>query len=110
MVERVGNGLRAKLALLPVMELLVASDRIDEAGADAVVMIDLSALNLARSLPARLDGAALDVGCGAGLLALLCQRAGAQALGSDVDRRSLEAAAFNAAPATLSRRAGSSPI
>jgi len=87
---------RARVALLPVMGLLVASDRIDEAGADAVVMIDLSALSLARCLPAHLDGTTLDVGCGAGLLTLLCAQAGADALGSDVDRRSLQAAAINA--------------
>jgi SAM-dependent methyltransferase len=96
-LERRGPELRANLALLPVMGLLIASDRVDEAGAEAVVMIDLSALNLARSLPPRMEGKSLDVGCGAGLLALLSRRAGADAMGSDVDRRALEAAALNAA-------------
>ncbi len=104
LVERVGMSLRARLAILPVMGLFVASHRIDEAGADAVVMIDLSALNLARCLPLSSTGATLDVGCGSGLLALLCRRGGAQALGSDVDRRSLEAAAFNAALNDLDAR------
>jgi SAM-dependent methyltransferase len=97
LLERRDDGLRARLAILPVMGLHIASDRIDEAGADSVVMIDLSALNLARSLPLHAGGTALDVGCGAGLLALLQARAGAGVLGSDIDRRSLEAAAFNAA-------------
>jgi SAM-dependent methyltransferase len=95
-LERQGDRVRARVALLPVMGLILASDRIDQAGPDAVVMIDLSALNLARCLPPRMDGTTLDVGCGAGLLALLCARAGADALGSDVDRRSLQAAAINA--------------
>jgi SAM-dependent methyltransferase len=96
LLERVGDQLRARLAVLPILDLFIASDRIDEAGEHAVVMIDLSALNLARSLPSRIKGRTLDVGCGAGLLTLLCARAGAEAIGSDVDRRSLEAAAFNA--------------
>jgi SAM-dependent methyltransferase len=102
-LERQGDRLRARLALLPVMGLLLASDRIDEAGAEAVVMIDLSALSLGCSLPARI-GSSLDVGCGAGLLALLCKRAGADALGSDIDRRSLEAAALNASINDLAPR------
>jgi release factor glutamine methyltransferase len=95
-LERQDQSLRARVALLPVMGLLLASDRIDEAGADSVVMIDLSALNLARCLPPSPGATTLDVGCGAGLLALLCARAGADALGSDIDRRSLAAAQINA--------------
>ncbi|HZS41599.1 MAG TPA: methyltransferase [Polyangia bacterium] len=95
LVERAGDRLRARVALWPLDGLLLASDRLD-AGADAVGAPDLSALNLAASLPARTGGAALDVGCGAGVAALLASRAGARAIGSDVDARALDFARLNA--------------
>jgi SAM-dependent methyltransferase len=98
LLSRDAGRLRAEVAILPVRGLHVLSDRIDAAGADAVVMIDLSALNLARSMPRLPSGAkVLDVGCGAGVLTLLAAKQGARAIGSDLDRRSLAMARCNAA-------------
>jgi methylase of polypeptide subunit release factors len=92
-LERDGDRLRACVRLLPIGPLLVASDA--QPSEEAVGAPDLSALNLAGCLPARVQGAALDVGCGAGLIALLLGRAGAQVIGSDIDERALAFARLN---------------
>jgi SAM-dependent methyltransferase len=86
-LARAEGGVRACVRVLPVRELLIACDG----------ELDVSALNCAACLPSRLEGAALDVGCGAGLLTLLCARAGAEAIGVDVDARALAFARLNAA-------------
>gem|GEM_PF-4168916 len=91
-----GDHLRARLGALPMRGLLLVSDRLD--ARDALGAPDLSALNTVWSLPRMLDGRRhLDVGCGAGVLALASARAGAVVVGGDVDRRALDAAAVNRA-------------
>jgi methylase of polypeptide subunit release factors len=97
LVERVGERLRARVAVLPLRGLLLVSDRLDATADDAVGAPDLSALNLVACLPPLPPGArALDVGCGAGVAALLLARAGAEATGSDVDAGALALARLNA--------------
>jgi SAM-dependent methyltransferase len=94
--------LRATVALLPVAGVLVAGDRFDAIGEDAVTALDLSAVNVAHCLPERLDGRrVLDVGCGAGLLSLVAARRGARVVGGDVHREALAHARRNAALAGL---------
>ena len=73
--------------VLPWRDLLVASPP-EEA-------FDVSALNVAASLPAA--GTLWDVGCGAGLLALVAARAGARVFASDVDAELVGWARLNAA-------------
>jgi methylase of polypeptide subunit release factors len=105
LVERAGGRLRARVALVPILGLLLASDRIDAAGADAVVVPDISALNLAASLPPNApDARVRDVGGGAGILSHRGARAGARAEGSDLDARALAAARLNAELNGLSAR------
>lgn len=93
-IAREGDRVRARVKLLPLFGLLMASDA--TLGEQAVGAPDVSALNTAACLPARLAGAALDVGCGAGLIGLLAARAGANVIGSDVDERALAFARLNA--------------
>ena len=57
---------------------------------------DVSALNVAASLPAR-AASVWDVGCGAGLLSLVAARGGARVFGSDVHAGLVDAARLNAA-------------
>jgi SAM-dependent methyltransferase len=83
-----GTTLTPRATLLPWRGLIVASPP-GEA-------FDVSALNVAASLPAAM-GSLWDVGCGAGLLSLVAARAGARVLGSDVDPALIGWAQLNAA-------------
>ena len=97
-----GDHLRARIGVMPMRGLLLVSDRLDERHGSSLGAPDLSALNTVWSLPRHLDGRRhLDVGCGAGVLALATARAGAQVVGGDVDRRALTAAAVNRALASV---------
>jgi len=86
-VDEEGERLRPRVRVLPWQGLLVASPP-EEA-------FDVSALNVAASLPAA--GSLWDVGCGAGLLALAAARAGARVFASDVDGELVDWARQNAA-------------
>jgi len=101
LVEERDGALRARVALTPVGGVVIASDRLDAAGLDgAVGAPDLSGLQTAACLPsgARLAGRRLlDVGTGAGVVALAAARRGARVIGGDVDRRALGFARLNAA-------------
>ena len=82
-----GAALVPRARVLPWQGLVVASPPAEA--------FDVSALNVAASLP---PAASLwDVGCGAGLLALVAARAGARVLASDVDGELVEWARLNAA-------------
>jgi SAM-dependent methyltransferase len=66
-------------------------------GRDAVMGPGGGTEHLARLIPQRFSGAALDVGCGAGSFALVAARAGARrAVGVDINPRAVELARFNA--------------
>jgi SAM-dependent methyltransferase len=97
-IERDRDRARARVSLIPIAGALVASDRLDATDADAVSAPDLSAVNVAHCLPARLDGKrVLDVGCGAGLLSLCAALRGAHVVGGDVHAAALDFARRNTA-------------
>src|SRR5581483_923772 len=77
-------------------QLWLLSDAL-AAGRDAVMGPGGGTEHLARLIPQRFGGAALDLGCGAGSLALVAARAGAgRVVGVDINPRAIELARFNA--------------
>jgi release factor glutamine methyltransferase len=83
---------------VPLAGVVVASDRLDAVSVEgAVGAPDLSGLQTAACLPTALAGRrVLDVGTGAGVVALAAARRGASVVGGDVDRRALAYARLNA--------------
>jgi SAM-dependent methyltransferase len=77
LVDDDGVTLRPRARVLPWRGLMIASPPGEQ--------FDISALNVAASLPASASARVWDVGCGAGLLSLQAARAGAVVLASDVD-------------------------
>ncbi len=95
LLGRDGEAVTARVSVVPVRGVLVAADRLDARSPQAVGSPDVSAWNLAASLPAR-PATLLDVGTGAGTAALIAARAGARVVGTDIDRRAVEMAVVNA--------------
>lgn len=96
LVPSPGGALRCPFRILPVERLLVLSDE-PSSGADAVMGAGETTLELASQLPKRATGPALDVGSGAGTLALLlAARGAAPVIGTDVNPRATTIATFNA--------------
>ncbi|HVR21278.1 MAG TPA: methyltransferase [Polyangiaceae bacterium] len=95
-VERSGGGVRSLFLVHPVDPgIYVLSDRLD-AGRDAVMGPGGGTEHLARLVPAAFEGRALDLGCGAGTLALVAARRGAKrAVGVDLNPRAIELSRFN---------------
>ncbi len=92
--EREGE-VRARLRLTPLLGLFLLSDP-PEGGTDAVMGPGPTTVTLARLIPAS-PGAVLDVGCGAGTLALVSAARGAnRAVGVDVSPRAAILAGVNA--------------
>ena len=87
LVDDDGVTLQARATLLPWRGLVVASPPAEA--------FDVSALNVAASLPQRRR--LWDVGCGAGLLSLVAARGGARVFGSDVDAELVGWARLNGA-------------
>lgn len=96
LVPSPGGALRCPFRLLPVERLLILSDE-PSTGTDAVMGAGETTLELASQLPERCTGPALDVGAGAGTLALLlAARGAAPVIGTDVNPRATTFATFNA--------------
>lgn len=92
--EESESQVRAAVALLPVGEALVASDRVDRLrGRDTVLVADDSAFHLIGVMPGR--GSAgralrwLDVGTGSAILPLACPGIAAETLGTDIHPRAI---------------------
>lgn len=90
-----GGRLRSRFMILPLGEQWFLSDPL-HGGAEAVMGPGMTTLLLHRLLPELPARAVLDLGCGAGTLAIAAARAGARATGADVSPRALAIAAFNA--------------
>jgi SAM-dependent methyltransferase len=86
---------RARFQITPFHDLwIVADDQwLDE---DAVMGATATTQSLSRWLPERVEGTCLDVGCGAGSLALLLAKRGGRATGTDLNPRAVALARFNA--------------
>jgi SAM-dependent methyltransferase len=101
LVERDGEtngtrGVSATCRLLPFEGMWLACDPPD-LGADAVMGPGGTTLETACLMPRAIAGAALDVGCGAGSLALVAARRGASpSCGVDLNPRAIAMARFNA--------------
>lgn len=90
-----GGVLSARASITPFRGALVAADRLDDHTAAAVRPPDLSAWNVAASLPPVLDSL-LDTGCGAGAILLAAALRGARVRGTDVDERAIAFARISA--------------
>ncbi len=96
LAERRGGSLWCPFRLVPLDGLLLLGDE-PSAGPEAVMGPGPTTLELAAQLPRVCSGPALDIGTGAGTLALLlAARGAAPVIGTDVNPRATAMASFNA--------------
>ena len=96
LVRSANDALTCPFRLVPVEGLLVLGDE-PSAGPDAVMGPGPTTLELASQLPLACSGPALDVGAGAGTLALLLAARGANpVVATDINPRAATVGAFNA--------------
>ncbi|MCA9656156.1 MAG: methyltransferase [Myxococcales bacterium] len=99
LIRRGDDGWRGTMRLVPFEGLWVASDEMH--GDDPVMGPGATTDELARAIPSR-AGRVLDVGCGAGSLALVAAARGAtEVVGVDLHPRAAAWSRFNAALAEL---------
>jgi SAM-dependent methyltransferase len=95
-LRRVDDQLRASLRLMPFAGLLLGSDEVD-ARFDPVMGPGATTFELWRAIEIVGTPRVLDIGCGAGSLALAAARAGGrEVVGVDLDPRAIAYARFNA--------------
>jgi SAM-dependent methyltransferase len=93
-----GEGVHANVRLLPHGDYYLASDRVEvEASSDWVAGIHAPSITLAKLAVRRPVEAALDIGTGCGIQALLAAKHSQRVVATDVNQRALAFAAFNAA-------------
>jgi methylase of polypeptide subunit release factors len=96
LIEETAQGWRSPLRLFLLDTLYILGDR-PEQTADNVMGIGTTTALLARaSYPDQRVGAALDLGCGGGVLGLLLARAADRVVGTDLNARAIEVARVNA--------------
>jgi methylase of polypeptide subunit release factors len=97
-LETERDGVRATARLLPHGDYYLASDHISvEPSSDWVAGIHAPSVTLAKLAVRRPAGAALDVGTGCGVQALLAAKHSERVVATDVNERALAFARFNAA-------------
>jgi len=100
LLSRVPAGLQATLRLSAYNELVLAHDSYDRRGdvnEDHVLDVNPTTRTLAALMVRRPARAALDVGTGCGVIALLAARFSERVVGVDTNQRALNLARFNAA-------------
>ncbi|MFO0692585.1 MAG: methyltransferase [Polyangiales bacterium] len=90
-----GEAVRARFVLMPFEDLYVLSDSLS-AGREAVMGPGITTLQLASAMDFASGDSVLDLGTGAGSLALLAARRGARVIGTDISERAIRLARFNA--------------
>lgn len=95
-LRSIDDRLQSRLRLMPFAGLLIGSDEAD-ASADPVMGPGATTQELLRALPTSMPSRVLDVGCGAGSLALAAKAAGADTvIAVDLDPRAVQLTRFNA--------------
>jgi SAM-dependent methyltransferase len=90
------TGLKCPFRLVPLHGLYIVGDE-PSAGAEAVMGPGPTTLELVDQLPLRSEGSALDIGTGAGTLAMLFAARGARrVVATDISNRAADIAHFNA--------------
>ncbi len=93
---RDGTRIVSRFRLMPIEGLWILSDGMN-AEPECVMGPGPTTLQILGLLPERIAGSVLDVGCGAGSMALVATRRGAaRAVGTDINPRAIEIARFNA--------------
>jgi methylase of polypeptide subunit release factors len=95
LVRDAGERLRTDFMMVPLGEQWFLSDPLDR-GPEAVMGPGMTTLLLHRLLPELPAATVLDLGCGAGSLAIAAAARGARATATDISPRALAIAAFNA--------------
>ncbi|MFO0651395.1 MAG: methyltransferase [Polyangiales bacterium] len=99
-----GDLARCPFRITPLRGLWIVGDDLNRGG-EAVMGPGPTTLQLARAMPTRDLARVLDVGCGAGTLALLASARGAsEAVGVDISERAVALSRFNARLNGLSAR------
>jgi len=94
-LDEEGDGVRSRLRITPVEDLLILHDPPDTVG-DAVMGPGATTLRLWRAVPRPPTGRVLDLGAGAGSFALLAARSGATVTAADVTARAVGMTTLNA--------------
>ena len=87
-------SIRSRFQLVPVADLYFVSDPM-EAGGEAVMGPGQTTFPLMRFAAGLSGSTVLDIGCGAGAIALSAARRGARAIGVDINPRAVELARWN---------------
>lgn len=95
-IAAVDDRFAAKLVVMPSDGLYILADRLIH-GSDAVMGPGSTTTALVRATSRSGIGSALDVGCGAGTLALHLARRARRAIGTDINARAIGIATINAA-------------
>jgi SAM-dependent methyltransferase len=98
LVDRAGDRLRARLAIVPLGRSLLVCDRIDAPGErDRVCWPDDSSHHLATAIPPGRRASWLDLGCGSAFAPLARPELAARIVGLDINERAVRHAELGAA-------------
>ena len=104
LIERTGDLVRARVAILPIGSALLVCDRLDAPDEREVVCWpDDSSLHLAGAIPAGRRARWLDIGCGSAFAQLARPELATELVGIDINPRALRYAALGASLSGLGR-------